>query len=156
MLLRNLGQSDPTGNSLHLEMAEGLPTIAAFARLCGKAIAGDVVGVEPSQESLALVASAKTGMFDIRGDKDAFESADRFLSVCVEVGPDQRLLFRDKNNPRKTLIFLDAFQQLCRSGFIMHHMLRDFSLSKSGFELADSLQVEDYRELIDFAVEVEH
>ena len=125
--------------------------------MCGKAIAGDIVGVEPSNEALALVAAAgTTGLFDIRGDKDAFESADRFLAVCIEIGPDRKLLFRDKSNPRQTMVFLDAFQQLCRSGFIVHHMLRDFSLTKTGFELADSLNSEDFQELIDFATEVPH
>lgn len=139
------------------EMTDGLPTIAAFARLCGRAIAGEVESTEPSQEALALVAAAKgAGMFDIRGDKDAFESADRFLAICVEVNAEKRLLFRDKTNPRQTMIFLDAFRQLCQSGFVVHHMLRDFSLSKTGFDLADTLEPKDFQELIEFALELEH
>ena len=139
------------------EMTDGLPTIAAFARLCGRAIAGEVESTEPSQEALALVAAAKgAGMFDIPGDKDAFESADRFLAICVEVNAEKRLLFRDKTNPRQTMIFLDAFRQLCQSGFVVHHMLRDFSLSKTGFDLADTLDPKDFQELIEFALELEH
>ena len=157
MLLRNLNSREMSGSSMSQEMTDGLPTIAAFARLCGRAIAGEVESTEPSQEALALVAAAKgAGMFDIRGDKDAFESADRFLAICVEVNAEKRLLFRDKTNPRQTMIFLDAFRQLCQSGFVVHHMLRDFSLSKTGFDLADTLDPKDFQELIEFALELEH
>jgi len=157
MLLRNLNSREMSGTSLSQEMIDGLPTIAAFARLCGRAIAGEVQGTDPSPEALALVAASKgSGMFDIRGDKDAFESADRFLAICVEVNAEKRLLFRDKTKPRQTMIFLDAFRQLCQSGFVVHHMLRDFSLSKTGFELADTLDPKDFEELIEFALELEH
>lgn len=157
MLLRNLSPGELSGSSLSQEMTDGLPTIAAFARLCGRAIAGEVQGADPSQEALALVAAAKgSGMFDIRGDKDAFEPADRFLAICVQVSSEKKLLFRDKSQPRQTMIFLDAFRQLCQSGFVVHHMLRDFSLSKTGYELADTLEPQDYQELIEFASELEH
>lgn len=156
MLLRNLNTADQTGALLQ-EMSEGLPTISAFARLCGHALAGEIQAVTVSQEALTLVAACgDQGTFDIRGDKDGFESAERFLAVCVEVGPSRRLLFRDKSNPRQTMLYLEGFRQLCQSGFIMHHMMKDFSLSKTGYELAETLEVTDFQKWIDFAVEIEH
>ncbi len=158
MLLRNLSTSDPSGPSILQELSDGLPTIAAFARLCGRALSGDVSPVQnlASEAEAIVAASGGVGMFEIRGDRDAFESADRLLAICVEVAPDRRLLFRDKSNPRQTMLFLEGFRQLCQSGFVMHHMLREFSLTKSGFELADSLDADEYQQLIEFAVEIEH
>ena len=140
------------------ELSDGLPTIAAFARLCGRAISGEAQPLANlAPEALAIVAASRgTGRFDIRGDRDAFESADRFLAVCVEITADRRLLFRDKANPRQTIMFLDGFRQLCQSGLILHHLLKDFSLSISGFELSDRLNAADYQELIGFATEIEH
>ena len=155
MLLRNLNSDQP--GTLAQEMTEGLPTIAAFARLCGHALAGEIQGVTPSQEALALVAaSSGNGTFEIRGEKDGFESAERFLAVCVEVGPGKRLLFRDKSNPRQTMLYLEGFRQLCKSGFIMHHLMKDFSLSKSGYDLAETLDTKEFQSCIEFAVEIEH
>jgi hypothetical protein len=158
MLMRNLSSHETVGHSSLMELSDGLPTIAALARLCGRAIAGESIGTDQlPPEALALVVAGRgRGMFDIRGNKDAFETANRFLAVCVEIDDEKRLLFRDKSNPRQTMIYLDAFRQLCQAGFIIHHLLRDFSLSKAGFELADTLQFEDYRELIEFATEIEH
>ena len=156
MLFRNLNSPDPS-SSLIPELSDGLPTIAAFARLCGHAVAGEIQAVPLSVEALALVAASKpSGIFEIRGSKDGFESTERFLAVCVEIESDQRLLFRDKSNPRRTMQFLEGFRQLCQSGFVFHHLMKDFSLSKSGYELAETLIVDDYREQIEFAIKVEH
>ncbi len=155
MLLRNLSETQSA--TLLNELSDGLPTIAAYARLCGQAITGEAKNTELSAEAKALAAAARqTGMFDIRGDKNAFETSERFLAVCVEIDSNSRLLFRDKTNPRQTILFLDGFRQLCQAGFILHHMLKDFSFSKSGFEFADSLDPGDFQELIEFACEVEH
>jgi hypothetical protein len=158
MLLRNLNPSDQAASSCLQELSEGLPTIAAFARLCGRAISGDVVQEKAlSPEALALLAAGgDRGMFEIRGDRDAFESADRFLAICVEVEAERRLLFRNKSNPRQTMLFLDGFRQLCQAGLVMHHLLKDFSLTTQGFELAERLDRNEFQKLIDFAIEVEH
>ncbi len=158
MLLRNLSMTDQSGSLVLQELSDGLPTIAAFARLCGRAISGEAQPLASlAPEALAIVsASGGTGRFDIRGDRDAFESADRFLAVCVEIAADRRLLFRDKANPRQTIMFLEGFRQLCQTGLVMHHMLKDFSLSTAGFELSDRLDAADYRDLIGFATEIEH
>ena len=34
--------------------------------------------------------------------------------------------------------------------------MKDFSLSKTGYELAETLEVTDFQKWIDFAVEIEH
>ncbi len=158
MLLRNLNASDQATSSCLQELSEGLPTIAAFARLCGRAISGDVAQTEElGREALALLSAAgQRGMFEIRGDRDAFESADRFLAICVEIEADRRLLFRDKSNPRQTMRFMDGFRQLCQAGLVMHHLWKDFSLTIQGFELADQLDRMEVQDMIDFASEIEH
>ncbi len=156
MLLRNLNSADQSG-TLGSELAEGLPTIAAFARLCGHALAAEIPATSLAPEALALVAACGAGgKFEIRGDKDGFASAERMLAVCVEITSENKLLFRDKSNPRRTMMYLDGFRQLCHSGFIMHHLLNDFSLSKTGFDLADTLDQSEYRELIQYGIEIEH
>ena len=158
MLLRNLTPSDSAGNSTSIELNDGLPTIAAFARLCGHAISKDIAPVESlSAEALAILALGRhQGVFDIRGNKDAFESAERFLAVCIETDKERRLVMRNKSNPRQTLRFLEGFRELCQSGLIMHHTQRDFSLTSKGFEKAQVLNPDDYTELTQFAIEVEH
>ena len=155
MLLRNLTPTEST--ALLNELSDGLPTIAAFARLCGRAITGDAEGTPLSQEALTILAVARgSGTLEIRGDKNAFESTERFLAVCVEIDTNRRLLFRDKANPRQTILFLDGFRQLCQSGLVLHHMLRDFSLSKTGYELADSLDPSEFKKLLEFGLEIDH
>ena len=157
MLLRNLSSHDSAGTS-QAELNEGLPTIVALARLSGRAISGEALAVHPlSQAAKAILALGnKNGMFEIRGNTDGFESADRFLAVCVEVEADRRLILRDKTNPRNTLKFLEGFRQLCQSGLILHHTQKEFSLSEAGFELAATLDVTDFASLTEFAIEVEH
>ena len=157
MLLRNLSSTDANGSTQLHELSDGIPIIAALARLCGHAIAGETQATAPTNEALAIVAvSGRKGAIEVRGDKNAFESANRFLAVCIELEAERHLLLRDKSNPRKTMLFLDAFRQLCQSGFIIHHNFREFSLSNAGFELADTLNQNEFSELLDFAVEIEH
>lgn len=157
MLFRNLSNHDSSGTS-HAELNDGLPTIHALARLCGRAISGETATVDAlSQQAKAILAMGNDrGIFDIRGNTDGFESADRFLAVCVELDSDRRLILRDKLNPRVTLGFLEGFRQLCQSGLIMHHTQKEFSLTNAGFDLATTLNASDYAELVGFAIEVEH
>lgn len=158
MLFRNLSSTDSSHQGLALELSEGLPTISAFARLCGQAICGQTIPVDQySPEALTLLAAAQNhGTFDIRGDKEAFESGERFLSVCVELDADRKLLFRDRANPRQTILFLEGFRELCHGGLVMHHLQRDFSLTKLGFEKAGELSLDDFRQLVLFAQEIEY
>ena len=156
MLLRNLSNHDAV--SSQAELNDGLPTILALARLCGRAISGEILAVQHLSESAKaiLALGSKRGVYEIRGNTDGFESADRFLAVCVEVESDQRLIFRDKSNPRNTMKFLEGFRQLCQSGLVLHQTQKEFSLTDNGFDLAESLDVRDFESLTQFAVEVEH
>ena len=158
MLLRNLNTNDQSSSTTLSDLDDGLPTIHAFARLCGRSISMDVEPVESlGKAAQALLASSKRkGSFEIRGNNNAFASPERLLAVSIQVEEDRYLVFRDKSNPRTTVYFLDAFRELCQSGLILHHTQRDFSLSHNGFQLADQLDPADYSSLIDFASEVEH
>lgn len=158
MLPRHLAGENT--NTSWQDLAVGAPTIIAIATLCGRALSGvaeavDVETLDPYAKTL-LVAARQRGVFDIRGNQEAFDSSDRFLAVCVEVEEDRRLLFRRKDEPRETMRFLDGFCQLCRAGLVIHHLQRDFSLTRRGFELADALANEQFESRIDFACEIEH
>ncbi len=164
MLLRNLGPDDrnPMGWE---DLEKGAPTILGFASLCSRAIVSseaneadaERIANELSNEAKTiLVAAATRGTIDIRASREPFDSAQRFLAVCVEYELDQRLLFLQKDDPSQTVGFLDGFRQLCRAGLVIHHLQKDFSLSSSGYALAATLNRDDYSELLGFAVEIEH
>ncbi len=44
-----------------------------------------------------------------------------------------------REEPERTIRILDAFRQLCVSGLVMHHLFREFSLTRAGFELARTI-----------------
>ncbi len=108
MLLRNLG-SDSTGQTSWNELKDGAPTIMGLANLCGRAIANPKDQCQLDQISdeakTILVVACQRGTIDIRSNRDSFDSADRFLAVCVEYDLDQRLLFLNKENPKQTVRF---------------------------------------------------
>ncbi len=141
------------------ELAEGAPTILRLACLCAEMLTQPTAEIELeelSREAKAiLVLAGQRGTFDIRANRDSFDSADRFLAVCVEYELDQRRLFLQKNNPKQTVKFLEGFRELCAVGFVLHHLQRDFSLSSRGYAAATQLRQADYQDLIDFAVEVD-
>lgn len=158
MLSRNLAGDNLkiTAQWEHLE--QGAPTIIGFAHLCALAMS-ETSPVDPdslSQEAKTiLVAAAQRGTIDIRADRDAFDSSERFLAVCVEYELEKRLLFLQKENPEQTIRFLDGFRQLCQAGLIIHHLQKDFSLSAAGFTLTKELASSDYQTLLDFGVKIE-
>jgi hypothetical protein len=158
MLMRNLG-TDSTRSAWH-DLSEGAPTIAGFASLCGRALSAPQA--ECSLEELSeeaktiLVAATPRGTIDIRANRDSFDSAERFLAVCVEYELDQRLLFLDKSKPQQTIRFLEGFRELCQQGMVIHHLQRDFSLTQRGFAFAEHLVRDDFKELLAFGVLLEH
>ena len=159
MLSRNLGSGDSQAASWQ-DLGFGAPTILGFANLCSRAmtIAPDSISADdlsPEAKTILAVA-ADRGTLDIRASREPFDSAERFLAVCVEHSLDQRLLFRQKENPKQTVRFLEGFRQLCKAGLIIHHLQKDFSLSAAGFEVAQILDRAEFESLISFAVEIEH
>ncbi len=160
MLLRNLGADSARQQTNWNDLAEGAATITGFATLCGFALAKPIEECSAAQLSdeakAILVAAAERGTIDIRANRDSFDSADRFLAVCVEYELDRRLLFLDKNQPQQTIRFLDGFRELCENGLVIHHLQKDFSLSSRGFALANQLNRSDFETLLDFGIELEH
>jgi hypothetical protein len=137
-------------------LQHGVPTVAGLARLCGAALARlDIPPVAAgsfSPEACAILALAGgVGLIELRGNKNAFEPADRLLAVCVIQDADQRIVFRDRSQPRRTMAFVEGFRQLCAAGLVLHHLMFDFSLTEPGFALADTLDPRTYRELAEFA-----
>lgn len=141
-MIRNYSQ-DGSQMALWEELGAGVPTLMAFARLCGEALAAnrqDPVE-ELSEEAKAILYTARTrGSIEIKGTDTAVDSSERLLAICVEVEPDQQFVFRRRGDPKLTVRFLDGFRQLCASGLVMHHLFREFSLTHSGFELAKTIQ----------------
>ena len=78
------------------------------------------------------------------------------MAICIEIDENRRLLFRQKDQPRETMKFIDGFRQLCQSGLVLHHLQRDFSLTRQGFDQADLLDVDAFSELREFAIEIDY
>ena len=163
MLFRNLGPDNQNPPSWWQELGHGAPTILGFAKLCSHAVSGldsrsneDLLDELSAEAKTILVASVKRGTLDIRASRESFDSAERFLAVCVETGLDQRLLFLQKDDPEQTVRFLEGFRQLCKTGMVLHHLQRDFSLSATGFEVARLIDGSNFDELMDFAIQIEH
>ncbi len=155
--LSDFGNHSPTSWQ---ELAEGAPTIIGFAQLCSLAISDTnqtaVILEQLSDEAKCILGlAASRGTLEIWFQRDGFDSVERFLAVCVEVQPQSRKLFLRKEDPQQTVKFLDGFRQLCRAGLVLHHLQRDFSLSKQGFELARLISVDDYQTMIDFAIDLD-
>jgi hypothetical protein len=128
------------------ELGEGAPTLIAFARLCSDALAANRRSslAELTEEARAVLYLARRrGTIEIKGVNHAFESTDRFLTVCVELDTERQFYLKRKDDPELTIRFLDGFRELCASGLVMHHLVRDFSLTRAGFELARTLRRED-------------
>jgi hypothetical protein len=158
MLPIHFANKDDDHTSIWRDLSDGAPTIYGFANLCGRALQHTVSPVAPlmSEANAILAAAAQRGVMDIRGSKNGFDAADRFLAVCVELAEDRRLLFKRKENPRQTMRFLEGFRQLCQSGVVLHHLQRDFSLTEHGFEAALKVDPDGVAELLEFAVEIDY
>lgn len=158
MLQRNLSESSNKPTAWQ-ELAEGAPTILAFAQLCSLALVdaeSKVAAESLSDEAKTILAlAANRGTIEIRAHRDPIDSVERFLAVCVEVESERRILFLQKEDPHQTVKFLEGFRQLCRAGLILHHLQRDFSLSTHGFELARSFDPRDFTTLIGWATELD-
>jgi hypothetical protein len=128
------------------ELGEGAPTLIAFARLCSDALAANRQAPveELTDEARAILyASRRRGTIEVKGVNHAFESSERFLTVCVELDTEHQLFLKRRDDPQLTVKFLDGFRQLCASGLVMHHLFREFSLTRAGFELAATIHRRD-------------
>lgn len=138
------------------ELGEGAPTVVAFARLCSESLIAQ--RCEPleslAEEALAILYLARhRGTIEVKAVNHAFESSERFLTVCVELDLERTFILKRRDDPELTIRFLDGFRQLCAAGLVMHHLLRDFSLTIRGFEIARSIRREDVPVLAPLAEE---
>lgn len=134
-------------------MGEGGPTLAALAALCARTLVQRLespsASSEPSfsPEALAILYTARErGVIEVRGVKTAFEAPGRLLAIYVEESEHRTVAFRSRENPEITVRFFDGFCELCGAGLILHHLHRDFTLSRQGFVKAreiDRREIED-------------
>lgn len=137
-------------------LAEGAATILGLARICSRSFSQQTPAeIELSLEAKAILFAARErGVIEIVGKKNAFDSVDRFVSVHVEHEPHQFLSFKRKEDPEQTIKFVEGFKQLCIGGYVMHHMLREFSLTMTGFEAARKIAESEVKAKLDFANEL--
>ena len=136
------------------DLVQGAPTIIAMAQLCSRALANEAdksidVAALSDEARAILHTAAETGSICLRGDKNAFDSADRFLAVCVEREEGRRIEFKKCEEPEQIVKFMEGFRQLCSLGLVMHHMSNDFSLTAQGFQLARSIDPEPLQPFLD-------
>ena len=66
-------------------------------------------------------------MLEVKGSNAAYESPSRLLTVFVETDDNTRIRFRDTQDVRQNVRFLDGFRQLCACGLVMHHLFHEFT-----------------------------
>jgi len=138
-------------------LGSGGPTLAALAAVCARAIIDPPrPDAEPTlaPEALAILFAARyRGIIEVRGVRTAFEAPGRLLAVYVEEDENRTVAFRSQSHPEVTVRFFDAFCTLCRSGMILHHLHRDFTLSRLGFERARKITAADVADQLAQATE---
>jgi hypothetical protein len=142
--------SDSQQMVLWEELGTGAPTLMGFAQLCAGALAANRRDPceELSEEAKAILYTARhRGAIEIKGSDTGFDSSERLLAINVELDADRQFVFRRRGDPQLTMRFLDGFRQLCASGLVMHHLFREFSLTRAGFELAKTIQRDELHAL---------
>ncbi len=157
-MLQPFFTGDPNQTLTLENLQQGIPTILGLARLCSAAL----TAIDPPQvdwqqlplESHALAYAARErGVFEIRANKNAFDPVDRFLSICVLVAEDHRLVFRNRDDPRETMAYFEGFRRLCAAGLVVHHLMYDFSLTSHGFRFADTVDAQAVAPLLQFPID---
>jgi hypothetical protein len=75
------------------------------------------------------------------------------LAVYVETDPERTLIFRSRDNPAYTIRFLAGFRELCVAGLAMHHIYTEFSLTRAGLDLAQTVGPDEVGDLLAIATE---
>lgn len=139
-------------------LGEGGPTLAALAGVCARCLAQPPETIELAQLSAEaktiLYAARNRGVIEVRGVSTAFEAPARMLAVYVEEDTQRTIAFRDREHPEVTMRFFEGFCQLCRTGLIVHHLHRDFSLTTSGFALAREVKRAEVEKLLELATDL--
>jgi hypothetical protein len=142
--------ADPRFTEMWQDLGQGTPTIAGFAQACSRSLAtgGDKALVLSPEAKTILYAARNRGILEIKASHRAFESPARMLAVCVEVDGEHGLLFRSRESPAYTIRFLAGFRELCAAGLVMHHLYQEFSLTREGLDLAQTIAEEEVRSLL--------
>lgn len=169
MLPIHLNSAQDNENSLLEQLNQGIPSIWQMAKMCTAAQAqANGVGNTESSNSKAntidlslecqtlLWLARNRGSFDIKFDRNAFESSERVLTVHVEVDENSWQPCRVARNIRKNIAFLEAFMSLCRLGLVLHHVSTEFTLSGRGFERADNISEDEIKAEIEKLVTIDH
>ncbi len=135
------------------DLGRGAPTLIALAELCSRAMAENVISTDSlSPEARAILFAAQDrGVIEVKGSNMAYDSADRFLTVIVELDKERRLRFRNSSEPKLNVRFFDGFRELCAAGLVMHHLFHEFSLTRAGFEYAATIDGDEIQTLLDEA-----
>jgi len=147
---------DPQWAATWIELGQGAPTLAGFARVASIALAtGGDKAVELSPEARCLLYAARNrGVLEVKGSNRAFDAPGRMLAVYVETDAERTLIFRSRDNPAVTIRFLAGFRELCAAGLVMHHIYTEFSLTREGLELAAAIPREEVEKLFELATEL--
>ncbi len=141
--------SDPRWAATWLELGQGAPTLAGLARVASLAVAtGGDKSIRLSPEARCLLYLARNrGVFEVKGSNRAFDAPGRMLAVYVETDAERTMIFRSRENPALTIRFLAGFRELCASGLVMHHIYAEFSLTREGLELAQTIPAAEVEKL---------
>lgn len=146
---------DPQWAATWIELGQGAPTLAGFARVASIALAtGGDKSIELSPEARCLLYAARDrGVLEVKGSNRAFDAPGRMLAVYVETDAERTLIFRSKENPAVTIRFLAGFRELCAAGLVMHHIYTEFSLTRDGLQLAATIPQQEVENLLALATE---
>ena len=138
------------------DLGQGAPTLAGLARVASVAVAtGGDRSLRLSPEARCLLHLARSrGVFEVKGANRAFDAPGRMLAVYVETDAERTVIFRSRENPVVAIRFLAGFRELCASGLVMHHTYTEFSLTRDGLELAQTIPAAEVEQLAALGVEV--
>ena len=147
--------SDPRWAATWLELGQGAPTLAGLARVASIALAtGGDKSIQLSREARGLLFAAKGRcVMEVKGSHRAFDAPGRMLAVYVEIDAERTLIFRSRENPAYTIRCLAGFRELCAAGLVMHHINAEFSLTREGLDLAQTVSESEVRDLLSLATE---
>jgi hypothetical protein len=147
--------SDPKWAATWLELGQGAPTLAGLARVASVSVAtgGDKSVVLSREARCILCAARNRGVIEIKGSNRAFDAPGRMLAVYVEADAERTLIFRSRENPAFTIRFLAGFRELCAAGLVMHHINAEFSLTREGLDLAQTIGENEVGDLLTLATE---
>lgn len=125
------------------DLQQSAPTVMAIAQVCSMAIVQPepVPPDELTDEARTLLyVGRERGVYELKGDWEAFDASQRLLSVSVEVAEQVHWLFKQPGQIEKTMQFLSGFIEICRCGWMTHQWQREFVLSAEGFAVAGQVQ----------------